>query len=337
MRGSWTCAAATLAALAGLASPAAAQGCLPPCTWYPGKVGIGTTAPSEKVEVFDGWVKLTRPLGSTSSAGFWLSQQNVPAGLGTWAVASRSAGHLALYNQGLNSDVLRLYPDGSASFFGNVGIGTQPIPPAQVLELLRDEQDVGLRFHDPGDMWYTAGIDRGSGYRFQVNRGDQPGAAPDFVISPGDGHVGLGTSPTSALLTVGGPIRVANVVVINSIGEWTGDPTPLKGPQGLPGPPGNQGPQGNPGQQGLPGHQGAQGPQGPIGTPFRTVAVCEDSVNASASCGSLGMCASVASQSGPTGNFCTATAQSGSCSAQGCTFGGCSPIRYALCCVCNPH
>ncbi|MBI5409165.1 MAG: collagen-like protein [Nitrospirae bacterium] len=53
--------------------------------------------------------------------------------------------------------------------------------------------------------------------------------------------------------------------IINSNGQWIGDPTGLQGPQGPAGPQGPTGPQGPAGPQGLQGPQGAQGPTGPQG------------------------------------------------------------------------
>src|SRR5688572_22385315 len=148
---------------------------------FTGPVGIGTDSPTHQLEVFDGFVGLTRPAGSGLSAGFWLNQRNAPANGGLWSVASRNAGHLAFYSAGLNADVVNALPS------GNVGLGTQA--PGQRLELLKDDADVAMRFHDPMNSWYTMGINRVSGGIFHLNYGPDPGSREDWTLGP-SGHVG---------------------------------------------------------------------------------------------------------------------------------------------------
>ncbi len=53
--------------------------------------------------------------------------------------------------------------------------------------------------------------------------------------------------------------------VIDSSGQWVGDPTGLTGPSGPSGPPGSQGPSGPPGPAGTQGPTGPTGPAGPTG------------------------------------------------------------------------
>ncbi len=100
-----------------------------------------------------------------------------------------------------------------------------------------------------------------------------------------DGELWLGIivdgeelAPRQALSSVGYAMNAADVfsadihpmsisiqgagLVINSSGQWVGDPTGLIGPQGEPGP---TGPQGDIGPQGIQGIQGPTGPQGDIG------------------------------------------------------------------------
>jgi hypothetical protein len=50
-----------------------------------------------------------------------------------------------------------------------------------------------------------------------------------------------------------GSLAIKSNVVVNSDGQWVGDPTGLQGPAGPQGPPGPQGPQGEQGPPGTPG------------------------------------------------------------------------------------
>jgi hypothetical protein len=74
-----------------------------------------------------GQMRVGVPAGSTASAALWLSQNNTPSDNGIWAIAARSSGtpgHLAVYSQGGNKDVLTLLPSGDASVpNGNVALG----------------------------------------------------------------------------------------------------------------------------------------------------------------------------------------------------------------------
>ena len=64
----------------------------PNCTSFPGAIGVGTTAPAQKLEVFDGFLQSTRPFGSTLSAGIFFRQDNLPSNQGIWSIASRNVG-----------------------------------------------------------------------------------------------------------------------------------------------------------------------------------------------------------------------------------------------------
>jgi len=97
---------------------------------------------------------------------------------------------------------------------GNVGIGTST--PGQTLELLRDNADVGIRFHDPYDAWFSMGIDRDDRGSFKINRGGQIGANPDFVLRNDTGRVGIGTTDPGAKLDVNGNAHVSGNVGIGT-------------------------------------------------------------------------------------------------------------------------
>lgn len=75
--------------------------------------------------------------------------------------------------------------------------------------------------------------------------------------------VALPAEAQTAELNVDGEISVNGLVVIDELGQWTGDPTGLVGPQGPAGPQGPSGPQGTAGAQGPVGPAGPTGPVGP--------------------------------------------------------------------------
>jgi len=60
-------------------------------------------------------------------------------------------------------------------------------------------------------------------------------------------------------------VSIGTLPVINSSGDWVGNPTGLVGPQGPQGPQGKDGPQGKPGADGAQGPKGSTGPIGPLG------------------------------------------------------------------------
>jgi hypothetical protein len=74
-----------------------------------------------------------------------------------------------------------------------------------------------------------------------------------------------GSELTAFGANIAGDLKIFGNTVVNSTGQWVGDPTGLVGPQGPVGPDGPQGPQGIQGLVGSDGPQGPQGIQGPIG------------------------------------------------------------------------
>ncbi len=79
------------------------------------------------------------------------------------------------------------------------------------------------------------------------------------------GKVGINTMEPCTELDVIGEISVNCVTVINSDGQWVGDPTGFEGPTGPIGPQGATGDTGPEGPQGATGDTGPEGPQGPTG------------------------------------------------------------------------
>ncbi|HEU5137466.1 MAG TPA: hypothetical protein VFU13_20150 [Steroidobacteraceae bacterium] len=256
-------------------------------------------------------MKLSRPVGSTLSTILWVHQDNVPSNGGTWGIASRNTANLGIFNLQRGQDVMTMLPN------GNVGIGT--VAPGQLLELVRDDGDVAMRFHDPGNVWYSLGTQQSAGGVFFLNRGASPGEFADLTVNPSNGNVGIGTAWAPDLLTVAGPINVNGVRVIDGTGRWVGSPTGLQGPVGPMGPMGPTGP---------------VGPQGPAGPAVHTSALCVNNVPTTSNCGTR--CPNgIAAQT--LGNPCTVTSETGMCSAANTLPpGSFGPPVSGLCCVCIP-
>jgi len=78
------------------------------------------------------------------------------------------------------------------------------------MEIRGQDQDSKLLFHDPGDRWYSMGIDRDDGTKFKINAGGNVGGSNQFTMTP-DGRVGIGKTTPLAKLDVDGNIN------------WSGD------------------------------------------------------------------------------------------------------------------
>ena len=93
--------------------------------------------------------------------------------------------------------------DGGLNIMGNVGIGTTG--PGQMLELYKDNADSVMRFHDPGDAWFSMGIDRDT-LKFHINQGSGVGTSTGLIIDQSN-NVGIGTTDPGEKLTVTGTIE----------------------------------------------------------------------------------------------------------------------------------
>jgi hypothetical protein len=69
------------------------------------------------------------------------------------------------------------------------------------IEIRKDDADVWLRFHDPGNFWYTMGINHALGGVFTLGRGgtlsEGPYFSPDLSLDYG-GQIGVGTQAPAA-------------------------------------------------------------------------------------------------------------------------------------------
>ena len=80
------------------------------------------------------------------------------------------------------------------------------------VEVRNDNQDSWLRFHDPGNYWYTMGIDVSDVRKFKINRGGAIGGN-DFVMT-NTGAIGLGISTPTRRLDVAGAGKFINSLLI---------------------------------------------------------------------------------------------------------------------------
>ena len=85
-------------------------------------------------------------------------------------------------------------------------------PNGRTLVIERDNEDSWLTFHDPGDYWYSFGLDRSNGGMLSLNFGGDLNSS-QFVMDQ-YGNVGLGTSnPLGWRLAVNGQIRAKEIKV----------------------------------------------------------------------------------------------------------------------------
>jgi collagen triple helix repeat protein len=161
-----------------------------------------------------------------------------------------------------------------------------------------------------------------------------------------NGNVGFGTTAPVDKLTVNGNVTVGTRRVINTLGQWVGDPTGLVGPTGPQGPIGPSGPTGPQGIQGPTGPQGlrgatgpagpvgATGPSGPAGPPgLNTVASCANDVPTGNNTCAAPRCPHGIASESVSATSCQATSQTGTCTAVVTVP---APNKWAVCCACRP-
>lgn len=169
-----------------------------------------------------------------------------------------------------------------------------------------------------GTAKLSVGVDDRTGKR-ELNISTEEAGMPIILKTDGKEQLRI----DSKGLSIGGS------TVIDTRGQWVGDPSNLVGPEGPRGPKGAQGERGLQGPQGPQGERGPQGPQGPQGErglrglPTTSVATCTQ--------GFTPVCASVCN--GPDKVIAKAQAP---CNVTSDT-GGCSVLTGGGgCCVCIP-
>lgn len=180
-----------------------------------GSVGIGSVSPNDALDVtgsidastsykFQGTTAIFGS-GSDIYGNFRVLQNNSTSSTDGMYINYNSSG-------GTNAD-LRFFAGGTTermrirAVSGHVGIGTGI--PAQLLELYRDNSDIAIRFHDPGDYHYAIGIDRSDAGKFKINYGAGVGDANHIVMTTG-GLVGIQNNSPNQALDVIGDINASN-------------------------------------------------------------------------------------------------------------------------------
>ena len=78
-----------------------------------------------------------------------------------------------------------------------------------------EDADSWLTFHDPGDQWYSLGIDKSDNGKFKINNGGNVGDASHFAMT-NNGFVGIGTSsPETKLHVSNGSIMASDPTYSN--------------------------------------------------------------------------------------------------------------------------
>lgn len=190
-----------------------------------GNVGVGTTIPTSTLNVYDPSSSATQTnfTQATGDAGvlittdyangnytpgvFWTTQNENPTKpkAGIYLQTNTAGSKMILststdYPTGITNNALVVDQD------ERVGIGT--INPAQALEIYRNDADVAVRFHDPGNYHYAIGIDRSDAGKFKINYGAGVGDAAHFTMTT-SGSVGIGSANPAQALDVVGDINAS--------------------------------------------------------------------------------------------------------------------------------
>jgi hypothetical protein len=104
---------------------------------------------------------------------------------------------------------------------GNVGIGTTS--PGQALDLVRANETVALRFHIPGIVWYTMGIDAVDGYKFKINGAGSLDSGMNRLTLDGSGNFGIATTTPSSRLSVNGNINADSFNATGGVQQFYAD------------------------------------------------------------------------------------------------------------------
>lgn len=138
---------------------------------------------------------------------------NVPAPINVGPQAQAKIGEISAtkFNTPNHPDYY-LNLSGLSVISGPLGIGTtNPDHKLEIqggnFEIQNDNADSYIRFHDPGDRWYTMGIDKSDVTKFKIARAGDFETYVRLTIDD-NGNVGIGTTNPGAKLEVTGQIKI---------------------------------------------------------------------------------------------------------------------------------
>jgi hypothetical protein len=181
-----------------------------------GNLGIGTTSPSEKLEVSGGNIKITNASGGSyfkavqtsnnANAGYYMA-----SGSSIWYTLVDTAGRYQIYDG--DAAQTRIIVDGT----GRVGIGT--ISPGTKLDVTTIANTAGIRVTAPNTTSQSFGVTIAAGtnssdYAFNINNA----AGGGILRVRGDGRVGIGNTSPDEKFHVTGNIKLTGAIV-DSYGE----------------------------------------------------------------------------------------------------------------------
>lgn len=181
-------------------------------TFNNGNVGINTSGPNDALDVV-GSADVTSTYKLQGTNAIFGSASDVYGNLRVIQNNSGSStdGMYINYNStGGTAADLRLFANGTNERIrikantGFVGIGTNN--PAQMLEIYRDNNDVAIRLHDPGNTHYAIGSDYSDGGKLKINYGSYPGENSHLTMTTA-GSLGIGSNVPAQRLDVVGDIN----------------------------------------------------------------------------------------------------------------------------------
>ena len=204
--------------------------------YYDGKVGIGVNHPESTLHVRDpnsSSDHVSHDIIKLSKAGDVQGPKGSHAAIALSWYENPGTNHprtrLDFKTTGKGTDnwstpvtVMSLRDDGyvgigttNPSYKLDVQGGARVVNPSGCsLMLERDNDNSWLTFHDPGNAWYSMGLDVSDGRKFKLNSGGAVGGDnPNHFTMLSDGKIGIGKSDPAHTLDVNGTINAKEIRV----------------------------------------------------------------------------------------------------------------------------